>query len=64
MQWDFGVLFWRGISLASKIWSHKHFVASLDALCPDPGCTLEEAEDEGGEDDQEEDRPKKKARIT
>jgi hypothetical protein len=27
-------------------------------------CTLKEAEDECGEDDQEEDRPKKKARIT
>jgi hypothetical protein len=35
-SWDFGVLFWRGISLARKIQSHKHLVASLDALCPDP----------------------------
>ena len=107
---DFGVLFWRGISLASKICSHEHLIVSLDALCPGPlhpglkllhnlamlipsealtqlsdkvlpfhseivkavnilaasqnKCTLEEAKDEGGEDDQEEDRPKKKARIT
>jgi hypothetical protein len=30
---NFGVLFWRGIFLASKILSHEHLIALLNAPC-------------------------------
>ena len=43
---------------------HSEIVNNLVKLAASRNKRTLEAEDEGGEDDQEEDRPKKKARIT